>query len=473
VSGMVLGGRVVPGAWGVEGRSLLSVWTLVVFITTAAFVGVVFGWVEGGLAFGGAVVALSGVVVGALAPAVLLRALFLTAPVVWGVGDLFAWSSVGRRLNLPMLVGFFVVCAFGRLLLVRDPDTRVERVRKLVLTLAIVCVPAVFFASDLSTGVGTYLRIIEPFLIMFAVRRYIRNDADLLATVRIMAWSLASTLVLFVVAYWRGELWVPFDGYVHLGGMNLPPQSVASYLTVMVAVLGLGYFAAGRWVYVALVLPVLACLYLTLNRTAWVGCALLFFLFLRRIGRRRAWVLVGVLLLFGLASSGAIDRAFLRGGGGLETAGEVNKLFSGRLLVDAVNIENYLNASVGHKLFGIGLLRSLDVTGSVLGDRLEIHSDYLAFLIEAGVFGLVVYLSVLVAIWMCARRAAKSPTRGVRYWVCAVACDAVLMFIVMGVPRAWYHEVLGNMYFFSLMGMMLWAFAHLKDSSRSGYSAFG
>jgi O-antigen ligase/polysaccharide polymerase Wzy-like membrane protein len=427
---------------------------LALSIPGVAFLAVMAGRLDGGLAAVATISGLCGVVLEALAPTLLLDSLYFMAPLVWGLGKVFSWSGMGPKLNLPMLIGFLIICAFAPEMLLKDPDAGIEKIRKLVLLLALGCVPAIFFARDFSTGVGTYLRIMAPFVVMLATRRYLQNEQDVLRTVKLMAGSLASTAVLLAVAFARDELWVTFDGYRHLGGMNLPPQSVASYLAVMVAVLGLGFLTTRKLGYVLLLFPVLVALYLTLNRTAWLGTALLLFMFVRKISAR--WALLLVIACFLLGFTNEVGTAFLRHSEGLETAEQLDKVLSGRLTVDLINIDHYLESSVSHKLLGIGFLQALEVTDSALGDQLEIHSDYLAFLIEAGVLSLLAYVAVLVALWLRARRGLRNLIECVPRWTCASAEVLIVAFIVMGVPRAWYHEVLGNLYVFGLMGMMLW-----------------
>ena len=253
-----------------------------VSISAATLTLVLAGRLDGGLALAASASALAAIFVGAMAPRILLNTLFCTAPLLWGLGDLFTWSGLGMKVNLPMFVGFVALCAFAPQLLLKDGSADIERTRKLVLALALACIPAMFFAEDFPTGVGIYVRIITPLVIMFAVRRSLQDDRAVLATLRMMALSLCAVAVLLFIAFWRNELWVAFgDDFIRLGGMNLPPQDLAAYLAVMVSVMASSYLLTRKLAYVFLMLPILIALYETFNRTAWFGASLLVFLLVR------------------------------------------------------------------------------------------------------------------------------------------------------------------------------------------------
>src|SRR5262249_7730128 len=150
--------------------------------------------------------------------------------------------------------------------------------------------------------------------------------------------------------------------------------------------------------------PVLILLYETFNRTAWFGAGLLMFLFVRNLNRRCAYALLALGVAVGFAYWSIISGSILRYASGVGSWEQIDKILSGRLTVDLANILNYLDAPSYHKILGIGFSRSMEVTNTVVGDRLEIHSDYLAFLIEAGVLSLVAFVAILFALWTRARR---------------------------------------------------------------------
>jgi O-antigen ligase len=392
---------------------------------------------------------------GAQAPRFLLKSLFVCAPLLWALGDASVLQGDGARVNLPMFVGFVVVVAFCPLLLVKDADPGVELIRKLVLGLGLVCIPAIFSAQDFFTGAGVYLRIMCPYIVMFATLRHVRDKADVLHYARSMAFALLAVATVLMIAYSRSELWVDFGGYTRLGALHYKTQGFGMYLSVMVFVVMLNYLLTRNRVYLLLLSFPLVALLLTYVRTAWVGgivmLVLLTFQIKKSYGRR---LLLAGLLLSPLFFS-VLWQGILRYDTTVDSPQVDDKILNGRLGVDALAIESYLDASLYHKLFGIGFLREQEVTGPAFGEEFVIHDDYLALLVEAGVLPLLVYSAILIVLLKRSRQGKRRARERISYDMCGASFILIVTVMIMGIPRAFYGEVLSNLYIYGTLGLML------------------
>lgn len=392
---------------------------------------------------------------GTLAPRALLTMLFASAPLIWGLGDTKVLGGGSVRINLPMLGGFVIIFAFSHLLLVKDPNPGIERIRKLVLCLGLVCVPAIFAATGFFTGAGIYLRLMCPFVVMFAVLRHVRGKSDVLHYARSMAFALLAVAVVLMIAYARSELWTNFGGYTRLAMLYIPPQTFGDYLAVMTIVIMLNYLLTRNRCYLLLVPLCLGALFLTYVRTAWVGVVVLFVLLIFHIhksyGRRLLLAALALSPLFLSVAWQGILR-YQTDGGSVRMADAV---LSGRLGVDAIATETYLKAPPFNKLFGIGFNRVTEATDFVFGEGFVVHDDYLSWLIEAGILALPLYLAILIALLKQSLQGKGRARERVAYHTFGAASVLILGVMIMGIPGAFYSQVLSTSYIYGIMGLML------------------
>jgi hypothetical protein len=408
---------------------------------------------------------------GALVPRIVLTWLFASAPLLWAFGDANVIQGRGAHVNLPMLVGFVLIIAFSPQLLIKDCDAGVEKIRKLVLVFTVVCIPAIFSAQDLFTGGGVYLRIICPFIIMFAAYRYAQSRQDVLSYARNMAFALVAVVIVLVIAYQRSELWVDFGGYTRLSALHLPTQDFATFLTVMVFVVLLNYLLTRNLAYLLPLPFVLIGLYLTYFRTAWISAALLMVLFAFEVKKSYGRRLLLAGLIAGAIYFPMVSGSLLRYDTEVDSPYAADNVLSGRLVVDAVAVESYLDAPFYNKIFGIGFYRTKEATRLALGDEFSIHDDYLAFLIEAGMFALALYLAILVVLLKRSRQGKRRARERITYDTCGAASLLVVTVMIMGIPGAFYTEVLSNLYIYGIMGLMLAVSRFLNSRNQNNEGA--
>lgn len=389
-------------------------------------------------------------------PRLVLTVLFTTSPLLWALGDGNIFGDSSAHVNLPMLAGFVVAIGFCHLLLIKDPDPGIDTVRKLVLALALACLPSAFWAADLFTGAGVYLRVMCPYLVMFATLQDIHTRSDAIYYAKCMLAALFSVIAVLIIGYWRSALWEDFGGGdLRLSALHFHAQGFGVYLAVMAFIVMLTFLLTRNKAYLlALPLPLVA-LFFTYIRTALVGAAVLVVLLAFHIkksyGKR---LLVGGLVLGAIFFSG-ISRSILRYDTTVDSPEVADRVLSGRLGVDAIAIETYLEAPLLNKVFGIGFFRAEEATGLVLGTEFMIHDDYLALWIEAGVFASVIYVAILIILLRRSRQGMRSARTRTPYDVCGASFALIIAVMIMGIPGAFYTQVLSNFYIYGTMGMML------------------
>jgi O-antigen ligase len=437
-------------------EQLSSLWTLTMAgaLTAVAGTELLVGLGRLGTVYAGLVplVAIPSAVVGILAPNALLDFLVVAAPLLWALG---AGIAGGGKVDLPMLMGLVTLIALGAHILVRDSDPGIERLRKLVILLALASLPSVFFAKSLLLGLGAYLRILFPQVVLFATSRLVSGGKAALRLLRLMTFSLISASVALAIAWSQSELWVPHGRYTVMAFPNGGPQGLGLYLTAIVAVILLSFYLVPRRIYFFILLPVLAVIYLAFIRTAWVGTALLIVLFVFLWKRSYGVWLVLVCLLAGAVYYSAVNNLLFRYASHFNSVKSWNLILSGRIGIDVLVWGAYAKSSLLHKIFGIGFWRSKDVTQAVVGTAFVTHDDYLAFLAEAGPISLFAYLAILFTLFRRGRLASRRGRGVVARRTGAFAAMLVVPYVIMGIPGAWYTNVLATFYLFSLMGLML------------------
>jgi len=295
-----------------------------------------------------------------------------------------------------------------------------------------------------------------PFIVMFAVARHTRDEQDVLRYIKSMSMSLAATAAAMLIAYSQSVLWVSFGGYTRLGAFHSSPQLLGEYLSVMVAVVMLGYLLTRNKLYLIPIPFMLGAIYLTFFRTAWIGAALL--LVLLAFSVRKAYGL-RLLVVFGMIVAAAhfasVRTSLFRYETNVDSLGQANRALSGRLSIDNEEFENYLDAPFYHKFFGIGFYQGLSASKRALGTAFMVHDDYLAMLVEAGVFAALLYITLLGLLLRRSVAGMRGTMDRVPRMVSISALALLVSFIIMGLPGCWYTQVLPDIYAFSLMGLML------------------
>lgn len=381
--------------------------------------------------------------------------LFATTPLFWGFGAVNPLQFGGLELKPPVLTGG-VVTLLSVLLALRSrvlPGLRA--LQRAVWVLMVVSVPSIFSAPNLADGVGGYLRVLSPWVVMLAVLPWATGMHRVATYLRAMAWSLGSMTLVVLVAKLEGQLYQTFGGLTRLGPLYIPAQQLSYYLTVMVAVGLLGYSVLGRLPYLLVVGLAAAGAYLTQVRTSWIAITLLLFVSAFSSPRRlpqAAILLVGAALAVPKAPD--IWAKLLRYSSNIESLQSADKVLSGRITVNSIVLEHYLRAPLWNKLFGIGVGQSLEVSRQA-GLDLYVHNDYLAAVVEMGAISALGYGLILSAILKLALQGAKRGRgRSVRV-LSSVYLRFLGVFAVMGLVGVWYGNVFAGWYASGLTAVVL------------------
>lgn len=401
-------------------------------------------------------VAAIAIAVAIVRPDLLLRAIFVLAPALWAFGFVNLFNVGPLHLNLPILVGGITFFSLSRHALRAYVDPGIRTVQRLALTFALVTIPAIFFAADLTTGVGAYARLLTPLLIMFATYSLSRDTTGIRTLANAMFLSLIPFALIVAYEIARGNFFILFGGHLSTGLLYLSPQHLGGYQTLMIGVAALNYGLTHKARYL-LVIPILLLgVFLTFERTFWVGAFVILFLLTVSVKRSQALRWTALLMLTAIAlGAGQIFVAFttLRPTGSVIRS-PLDALSSGRISVDRANFEAYMNSPLQHKVFGIGLYRSLDVTERATGRALIVHDDYLAVLVETGFVSLLIYLALLSTLMLIAFRNTRDFNDTESQAVAGTALAVIIAVVVMGIAGAWYTNVLSTSYIYGLMGLM-------------------
>jgi O-antigen ligase len=201
-------------------------------------------------------------------------------------------------------------------------------------------------------------------------------------------------------------------------------------------------------------------MYFTKIRTSWVGGVYLL-LASMVVLRKQSWlgkVIVFFIIILALVNIGDVIDHFFRyiPFNQIRDLQEWDDVLSGRLSVAQIAISYYLDSSYVHKIFGIGLYRTLEVTkGSSLGTSFGIHGDYLAVLVESGIVGLLAFLLLLFVFIKNLYRLSEWGATSDEKLLSRLGLILFQVFLLMAVPGAWYTNVLGSLYFYFFIGMAL------------------
>jgi len=397
----------------------------------------------------------------------LIKFILIVSPLVWGFGHI-NFGEEFLRLNLPILFGVLIVLMLGPGLSRPFALLPLEQIRIAVLVYASVIFPSVFFAGSILEGMGVYLRILSPLLFMISVVQVVTNRQDLQNYLRISLLSLVSLLILLLVAYVTDSIQVEFGGELRIAPLGLSPQQLSYFLLLMIAPALYLYYYDRKPVYILIIGFLFGLMYLTKIRTSWVGGAY-FLLASFLVLRRQSWlgkVILVIVVILALVNVGEVIDHFFRyiPFSQIRDLQEWDDVLSGRLSVAQVAISYYLDSSLWHKMFGIGLYKTLEVTqSSLLGASFGIHGDYLAVLVESGVIGLIGFMALLYVMVRNLYRLGELDDACQDRLLSRLGLILFQVFLLMAVPGAWYTNVLGSLYFYFFIGLALAQYQLIED----------
>ena len=317
--------------------------------------------------------------------------------------------------------------------------------------LAVLALASTLAAHDRVLAWGAFWRIVVlPGLIYLLVGALPRVKEEMWEVIDV--WTLSSVAVAGMALYQLavGQT-VPAEGVQRVAGPYSSPNHLALFLERLVPLLvAVGLSAQHhwrRWGYSLALLPILAALYLTYSRAAWLLAlpASLLFLSLASRGRWRRWVWVGMLLVIGsmIPWRGTERLASLfdlgRGTGAL-------RLQAWRATLEMI---------AAHPLLGIGpgnfqLAYPRYMLPTAWADPLFYHShnvflDFAAFL---GLGGLGLFIGLLASLFRTGRQLLRALPRGDE--------RALLVGLMAGVVACLAHSLVDTGYFLPDLAC-LWA----------------
>ena len=405
-------------------------------------------------------------------PAETAAILVLLAPVIWGRGaaELGVEARQDAAPNIAVAVSGAATLLYARFMLQPQDTPQLKWLRIASITYCLATLPSVFVtATSVFQSFSGYVRLISPVIFMFAVLHGSRPQGAHTFQFKALALSVVSLFGITVAAQYAGKGTWYMGGFDRLAAFSLSPQHVSLY-----SVVGLGVLLCGvllgryRYLYVAGIIPLLLCTYLTGYRTAWVGMAILIAVIMVVVVRSRLAMFLAVLLLFGLISTSSVVVQSLSRYSHEDEAMSMDSLdgiTSGRITTDSIAFDRYLAGNPIEWVFGIGVFSSEEVTLQDQGTPFSVHSDILSTLIECGVVGLMGYLFLLAIMgWLLFPSRRRLPQeQASRIFLC-VGWALFMAFVVMGISGALYTNVFVGWYFYGFIGFVL---AQLKTGDGS------
>ena len=405
---------------------------------------------------------LAGFVVLVQKPYLSLKAIIIFLPFLWSLGEIPILALGSFSINIPMLVGGVVFARYGYFLLVNHKNDKViNTLRILCIIYMMLGIPTILFSSSIVNGIGIYLRVYSPFVVLFAFYNYSTTKKLALANIHSFGLAFFAILGSYLIGVINGDYLTTFGGLARVRASYVPATAWGGYLSVMVGILLISsIFVAGkakkRVVFLGIVI-VLVALFLTYNRTGWVGALIVITAtaFLQK-REKTARILLLILILGILVNFNTFTNSLLRYSNEYSEFTNLNQILSGRTTVNSVNLGYYLNqAPIENKLFGIGYYNSSVISAKYYGLGLIVHNDFLIVLVEQGIFSFLAYLSFLVFLIYIVIRDYLT-CRSIQWHdFLAAIIGLILMFIITGFVGNFYGRILNAWFLFGMVGIYL------------------
>lgn len=266
----------------------------------------------------------------------------------------------------------------------------------------------IFFTRDFISGFGSWLKLLQGFLILNITILVVLRAGDKSYRKRMdtICWSIFIAFLipyaLFIKNYMQGTHYI-MGGYVRYGTFGAYANLISYYLLSVFPVCLFFYSLSAKnsrkifwFVFMALLL---FSIYKTYTRNVWIGIAVL--LLVWNLVRKNFKIAVPVLcLIFFMAVFNPTVRdrfsdiyVILKTGSFFSLDPD---LLSARMGIWQSNLHYFLNNStVMEKLLGSGFDIQSEIANLRMKDPVEEHNNYLTLLMTTGICGLSVYLFYL------------------------------------------------------------------------------
>ena len=345
------------------------------------------------------------------------------------------YISSDFQITAPIVVSFILIIAGLFYILTRKISVLKIPFTKFLILFLILSILNFLMAENFISSLMEFFRFLSAFIIYILVWTLFDTEKRIKVLVNTIILSALVPLGcgLYQIILNRGQF---ISGFVRAYGTFAHPNPYAFFLIIILA-LALNFYAnrPRRGVRLnLLVLIVLAafCLLLTFTRTAWFGLFLLFIFLIWFREKKYIWPFVALMIVFILL--GPVRARFY------DLAGSFNSLIH-RLYIWKAGLEKFpVCPLIGRGLVSFELL---DVYGE------PAHNDFLRIFFELGVFGLAVYIALIVAIFRKLLTIVRSKIQPYLY---SLACAVFSIFVVFQIA-----SITGNIFFRPAIQWYFWA----------------
>lgn len=264
---------------------------------------------------------------------------------------------------------------------------------------------------------ATELFLLAQFLLMlFFVVTFVRTWADVRLVITVLAACMLVESILMFMQYFAGfELSMLAvqtgatgsdiaSAATRVGGTFGGPNIAATYLSAVLAITFAAYLTDGRLInkQLAVVAFLLGfgALVMTQSRSGWIGFAIALVILVaiavrRRISARSIMALLAALAVLGVGSSAIVTERLAA----MDSGSAASRILHSRMALNIINDHLFTGVGINNQRFAID---SGDYSPQELQGREEeitaIHNTYLAIWAETGLFGLLAFLWLLLAV---------------------------------------------------------------------------
>jgi len=391
-------------------------------------------------------------------PILFLNLFLSVGPLIWTFSDVFYISIGSFRINTPIIIGGFIVIFYLQFLIKRIEDKTVRKIRVLSIFLIIFSFPSIFWSKSFSYGVGQYVRLISPYIILFSMYQLIKEKSQIKSSLRYLAFVTVATFLTLILSMFQQNVFSITGGITRISGSGLYFQQFAKFIAVNIQILLIFYTISVKTsrplIFISFIgLSIM--LYFTYHRTSWIIFAIciilgMFFFFERKIYKIISIGLVSSTLVF----YKDIYNQFLRYAPTFDLR-DIDQITSGRTILWQIYLSEFAHAPFYKKLMGIGYGDPGNLTIAYFGHYLPPHNDYIYILFEAGLISLILYVLILITLFFAAKRFINSKNKIISCVLAKHTIIIVVAIMVAGLAGAFSGNIMSSWYLYALFGIFL------------------
>lgn len=391
-------------------------------------------------------------------PLLFLKIYFILGPLIWTYSDSFYIPISALRINTPVIIGGLIVVFYFRFLFFPITVKIVKVIRNLVLLLLVFAFPAIFWSRSFIYGLGEYIRLISPYIIMFSIYHLIQDEDQAKSIINFMSFATISTLATLLIGYFQGDIFSTTGGFLRLsgGGINFQPfaKFIAINIQILIILITLKKRRSQTILFVQVLLSLII-LFLTYHRTSWIIFILNTFFGLLLFSQKKIfWLIFCGLIISLILFYRQIFDLFIRYVPSFRFS-ELDLISSGRISIWRTYLSSYFNAHTLNIIFGMGFGDPKNVTIANLGKYYWPHNDYLAFLIETGITPLILYILILVILMSAAFRNINTKRFLFHSVISKHTVIITSVVLIAGIAGTFYNNIMSGWYIYAFFGIFL------------------